>query len=69
MPFTSNFPNFLISLFLTFFIISCAQLQGDPQKTDSSKTNKQKVMEEKLEDDEILKCTIPKTKIETEQVV
>ena len=53
MQFPSNFQKFLILLLLPFFTISCTQMRNISEKTDTSQTLKQEVMEEKLEDRDI----------------
>ena len=48
MQFLPNFLRILILLFLTFFAISCAQLQNASEKPDDNKSDKVEVLENKL---------------------
>ena len=53
MQFLPNSLKVLIPILLTFFAISCAQLQNASNKTDDSKSSKTEVMEKKLENRDI----------------
>tara|TARA_Y200000002_G_scaffold25196_1_gene18980 strand:- start:5327 stop:5893 length:567 start_codon:yes stop_codon:yes gene_type:complete len=49
MQFSSNLIKLVISLFLGFFIISCAQFQSASEKQDKTKTAKQESLEKQVE--------------------
>ena len=53
MQFLRNFLRILIPAFLTFFVISCAQLQNASEKPDDNRSNKVKVMEKQIEKKDI----------------
>tara|TARA_S200000501_G_scaffold142514_1_gene134575 strand:+ start:214 stop:771 length:558 start_codon:yes stop_codon:yes gene_type:complete len=49
MQFLPNFLRIIILLFLTFFAISCAQLQNASKKPDDNKSEKVEVLEKQVE--------------------
>ena len=49
MKFSINLSKILICLFLTYFVISCAQFQSSPEKKEPTKTAKQEALEKQVE--------------------
>ena len=49
MQFLTNFLKVLIPIFLTFFAVSCAQLQNANEKPNDNKSNKVETMERQIE--------------------